>query len=192
MRNLKRTDQTHLILGNLAYHHNHKDRFILGLLAIILGGNMSSRLFSEIREKRGLAYSVHTGVEAYSDCGYIATQAGVEHGNLEKTVGIILKEYKKISTEKVSENELKKAKDYIKGQSVMNFESSDEVAMFYIDQELIRKKIMNMEEIFAKIDKVTADDILKVAKDIFKEKTLNLAVIGPHQDGKKLKRILKL
>lgn len=188
----KETDQTHLILGNRAYHHDHKDRFALGLLAVILGGNMSSRLFSEIREKRGLAYSVHTGVEAYSDCGYIATQAGVEHKNLEKTVEIILKEYKKISTEKVDMNELKRAKDYIKGQGVMNFESSDEVSMFYIDQEVCKGKIMTMPQIFAEIDKVTVSDILRVAKDIFREKTLNLAVIGPHKDGKKLEKILKL
>ncbi len=187
----KKTDQTHLILGNRAYHYNHKDRFALGLLAIILGGNMSSRLFSEIREKRGLAYSVHTGIEAYSDCGYIATQAGVEHGNLKKTVEVIIKEYKKISAKKVSANELKRAKDYIKGQSVMSFESSDEVAMFYIDQEVRKKKIMTLPEIFAKIDKVTADDILRVAKDIFVNEKLNLAVIGPHKKSQNLEKILR-
>ncbi len=188
----KKTDQTHLILGNRAYHQGHKDRFALGLLAIILGGNMSSRLFIEVRERRGLAYQVSTGVEAYKDCGYIATQAGVDHIKLEETVKIILQEYRKIAAEKVSAKELQKAKDYIKGKSVMGFEASDEAAMFYIDQELARKKIMTMEEIFARIDKVTVLDILRVAGDIFKEKTLNLAVIGPHKDGKKLEKILKL
>lgn len=188
----KKTDQTHLVIGNRAYDENHKERFALGLLAVILGGNMSSRLFTEVRERRGLAYQVLTGVEAYKDCGYLATQAGVDHKNLKETIKIILQEYKKIAREKVSEEELSRAKEYVKGKSVMGFEASDEVAMFYVDQELIRKKIMSMEEIFAKIDKVTADDILRVAKDIFKEKTLNLAVIGPHRDGKKLEKILKL
>lgn len=186
----KKTDQTHLILGNRAYHQEHKNRFALGLLAVILGGNASSRLFVEIREKRGLAYGVHTDVEAYEDCGYLATQSGVEHGKLEETVKIILKEYKKIAAKKVSGKELRKAKDYVKGKSIMGFESSDEVAMFHIDQEVRKRKIMTLTQIFARIDKVTEADILKVAKDIFQNKKLNLAVIGPHKDNKRLKRLL--
>ncbi|MFA6973803.1 MAG: pitrilysin family protein [Parcubacteria group bacterium] len=188
----KKTDQTHLIIGNRAYAENHKDRFVLSLLAIILGGNMSSRLFIEVRERRGLAYRVHTDIENYKECGYVATQAGVEHKNLEEALKVILGEYKKIATQKVSEKELQKAKDYIKGRGVMGFEASDEVAMFFIGQELKKKKIMTLEEIFAKIDKVTAEDILRVAKDIFKNKTLNLAVIGPHKNAKKLEKILKI
>jgi len=188
----KKTDQTHLVIGNRAYHENHKDRFALALLSTILGGNASSRIFLEIREKRGLAYRVSTGVEAYEDCGYVATQAGVDHKNLEETIKIILEEYKKIATEKVSVKELQKAKDYIKGKSVMGLEASDEVAMFFIGQAVKNKKIMTPAEIFAEIDKVTASDILRVAKDIFKEKTLNLAVVGPHKDSRKLQEILKI
>lgn len=188
----KKTDQTHLVMGNRSFDFNHKDRFILSLLSIILGGNMSSRLFIEVRERRGLAYMVKTNVEAYADCGYIATQAGVDHDKLEMTIETILNEYKKIATEKVSEKELNKAKDFLKGSAVMHLESSDEVAGFLIDQELKRKKIMTPEEIFAKIDKVTAGDILRVAKDIFTEKSLNLAIIGPHKNEKKIKSLLKL
>lgn len=188
----KKTDQTHLVVGNRAYNENHKDRFALALLSVILGGNASSRIFIEVREKRGLAYHVSTGVEAYEDCGYLATQAGVDHKNIEETIKIILGEYKKIASEKVSTKELQKAKDYIKGKSVMGLEASDEVAMFFVDQAAKKEKIMVPQEIFAKIDKVTADDILRVAKDIFKEKTLNLTVIGPHRDGKKLEKMLKL
>lgn len=186
----KNTDQTHLILGNRAYHQEHKDRFALGLLSVILGGNASSRLFVEIREKRGLAYGVSTEIETYQDCGYLATQSGVEHNKLEETIKIILKEYKKIAAEKISGKELQKAKDYIKGKSVMGFESSDEVAMFHIDQEVRKKKIMTLPEIFKKIDKVTANDILRVAKDIFVNRKLNLAVIGPHKDNKRLEKLL--
>lgn len=188
----KKTDQTHFILGNRAYHQDHKDRFALGLLSIILGGNTSSRLFVEIREKKGLAYGVHTDVEAYQDCGYLATQSGVDHGKLEETLKIIINEYKKISTSKVSSQELKKAKDYIKGRSVMGLEASDEVAMFFIDQEVRKGKIMTLPEIFAHIDKITEVDILRVAKDIFQDKKLNLAVIGPHKDSRKLQNILKI
>lgn len=188
----KKTDQTHFILGCRAYHQDHKDRFALGLLSIILGGNTSSRLFVEIREKRGLAYGVHTDVEAYQDCGYLATQSGVDHEKLAETLKIILGEYKKIATNKVSDQELKKAKDYIKGKSVMSFESSDEVAMFHIDQEVRKGEIMTLPEIFTKIDKVTADDILKVARDIFVDKKLNLAIIGPHESDRILGKIVKL
>ncbi len=188
----KETDQTHFILGNRAYDENHKDRFILSLISIILGGNMSSRLFAEIREKRGLAYYIRTSTNLYEDCGYLGTQAGVEHKNLEEAVKIIVQEYKKIATEAVSKKELQRAKDYIKGRSIMNLESSDEVAGFLIDQEIKKKKIMTPEEIFALVDKVTVSDILRVAGDIFQEKTLNLAIIGPHKDNNRLRDILKI
>lgn len=188
----KKTDQTHLIIGNRAYHRDHKNRYALSLLAVILGGNMSSRLFIKVRERNGLAYFVRTGTEAYEDCGYIATQAGVDHGKLEKTIEVILGEYKKIATEKVSAKELKKAKDFVKGRAVMGFESSDEVAMFYIDQEVNKEKILNMKEVFAKIDAVTAEDILRVAKDVFQKEKLNLAIIGPQKNSKKIEKILSM
>jgi predicted Zn-dependent peptidase len=190
--NFKKTDQTHLLLGNRTYHQNHKDRFVLSVLSVILGGNMSSRLFIEVREKKGLAYYVRTFVDAFSDCGYIATQAGVEHKNLEATIRTVAAEYKKIATEKVSKEELQRAKDYIKGISVMGLEASDEVAMFFVDQPLKKKEILTPSEIFARIDKVTQNDILRVAKDIFKTKTLNLAVIGPHKNEKNLQKLLKI
>jgi len=188
----KKTDQTHFILGNRAYPENHKDRFVLALLSIILGGNMSSRLFIEVREKRGLAYYVRTSVDTYQDCGYLATQAGVEHKNLPLAVKTILSEYKKIATEKVSEKELQRAKDYIKGKSVMGLESSDEVAMFFITQEIRKQKILTIQEIFRRIDKVVTADILRVARDVFQQSKLNLAVIGPHKTKGKLKNLLKL
>ncbi|HOW60896.1 MAG TPA: pitrilysin family protein [Candidatus Moranbacteria bacterium] len=188
----KKTDQTHFVIGNRAYHRDHKDRYALALLATILGGNMSSRLFIEVRERRGLAYSVHSGVDAYQDCGYIATQAGVEHDKLEQAINVILKEYKKIATEKVSQRELKKAKDFLKGRGVMGFEASDEVAMFYVSQETDREKVLNLKDVFAKINAVTAEDILRVAKDVFQNKKLNCAIVGPHKNSKKIQKILNL
>lgn len=187
----KKTDQTHLILGARAYHQNHKDRWALSLLSVILGGNMSSRLFIEVRERRGLAYFVSTSVDTYQDCGYIGTQAGIEHKNLAEAVEVILSEYRKIATQEVSEKELQKAKDYIKGRSVMGFEASDDVAMFFIDQEMHKEKILSPKEVFAKIDAVTAGDILRVAKDIFKQEKINLAIVGPHKDTKKISQLLK-
>jgi len=188
----KKTDQTHFIIGNRAYNEDHDDRFALALLSTILGGNMSSRLFIEVREKRGLAYSVHSFVESYKECGYIATQAGVDHKNLKLSIETILKEYKKIATKKITEKELQKAKEYIKGKSLMGLESSDEVAMFFIDQEIRKRKIMRIKEIFKHIDKVTTSDILRVAGDIFLPEKLNLAIIGPHKDKKEIRKLLNI
>lgn len=187
----KKTDQTHIVIGNRAYDENHKDRFALSLLSIILGGYASSRIYSEVREKRGLAYFIRTSVDSFKDCGYLATQAGVEHKNLPLAIKTILQEYKKIAAEKVSEKELRKAKDFIKGKSVMGLESSDEVAMFFASQEIKKKKIMTIQEIFSRIDKVTPGDIIRVAKDIFQANKLNLAVIGPHKNEKELEALLK-
>lgn len=187
----KKTDQTHLFLGVRAYEEGHKDEYVLSLLSIILGGNMSSRIFINVRERQGLAYYVHTEVESYQEVGHLATSAGVEHKNLNKAVETILNEYSKIATKKVTPQELQKAKDFIKGKSVMGLESSNSVASFLIGQEIMREKILTPKEIFKKIDKVTADDILRVAKDIFKNEKLNLALIGPHKKSKELEGILK-
>lgn len=187
----KKTDQTHLMVGVRGYGDNHKDRFALSLLSVILGGNMSSRLFIEVRERRGLAYYVGTGTEMYNECGYFAAQAGVAHKNLKLTIEVILNEFKKLTKEKVSPKELQKAKDFVKSRSVMHMESSDELAMFYIDQEVTRNKIMTLEEKFRAIDKVRESDIMRVAKDIFKEKNINLAVIGPHKNKEDIRSLLK-
>lgn len=187
----KKTDQTHLVIGVRAYEKGHKDEYVLSLLSIILGGNMSSRIFINVRERQGLAYYVHTGTESYQEAGYLATSAGVEHKNLNKAVETILKEYKKIASKKVTVQELQKAKDFVKGKSVMGLESSNSVASFLIGQEIMKEKILTPKEIFKKIDKVTQEDILRVAKDIFKNEKLNLALIGPHKKSEELEDILK-
>ncbi len=188
----KKTDQTQLVLGVRAYDLYSEKRFALSLLSIILGGNMSSRLFMEVREKRGLAYYVRTNTESFEECGYLATQAGVEHKNLALALKTILAEYQKMAMEKVTEKELQKAKNYIKGKMVMGMEASDEVAMFFIGQELARKEILKRAEIFARIDQVKVEDILAVAKDIFQNKKLNLAIIGPHKNSDKLQKLLSI
>jgi predicted Zn-dependent peptidase len=188
----KKTDQTHLIVGCRAYQQNHPDRFALSLLSVILGGNMSSRLFIEVRERKGLAYYVNSFLENYADCGYVGARAGVAHDKLEETIQTILSEFRKMAKRLVDQNELQRAKDYIKGKSIMGFEESDEVAMYFVDQELRRKKIETLDEIFRKFDKVKPADILRVAKDIFQNKKLNLAIVGPHRNDKKLEKILKL
>lgn len=185
----KKSDQTHLIVGVRAYDMFHNDRFALSLLATILGGGMSSRLFMEVRERRGLAYSVHTGVDTYHDAGYLATQCGVEHENLEKTIDVILSEYKKIAMEPVSAEELMKAKEYVKGHFALGMEGSDDVAGYLVTQETVRHQIMLPKERNKMIDRVTSADILRVAEDIFVNKKLNMAIIGPHTNDKRLAQI---
>ena len=188
----KKTDQTHLVLGVRAFGFEHPDKYALSVLSTILGGNMSSRMFISVRERKGLAYNVSTFSDTNVDVGYLATQCGVEHKNLEETITTVLEEYKKISQELVPEKELKKAKEYIKGSAVMHLESSDEVVSYLVDQELIKNRILVPEEVFAKIDAVTAEDVLRVAKTIFVDKNLNLAIIGPHKQSKKLEQLLKM
>lgn len=188
----KKTDQTHLALGVRAYNLFHPQRYTLELLEIILGGMMSSRLFVEIREKLGIAYYIKTNADVNPDTGYLVTLAGIDNKKVEKAISTILKEYKKISQKRVPKAELKKAKDYIKGKTALLLESSDAQASFYAGQELLEKKILTLEEIFKKIDKISQSDILKVAKDIFQPQKLNLALIGPFKDKTKFQQLLKL
>lgn len=188
----KKTDQTHINLGVRTFGYDHKDRFALSLLSVILGGNMSSRLFLEIREKRGLAYAVRTFVESYQEAGYLAMYAGVEHGNLELTIKTALLELQKMAKDGVSDKELKNAKEYWKGKAIMNFESSDEVAMFFVDQESRNRKTMEFSELIANIEKVEKKDILRVARNIFRNDRLNLAIIGPHKNKERLSKLLNI
>lgn len=188
----KKTDQTHLVIGSRAYDMYHKDRYVVSILAALLGGGMSSRLFFEVRERRGLAYRVSTGVEAYQDAGYIATQCGIEHENLEEVIRVILKEYYRIAQETVGGDELRKAKEYIKGRLSMGLEGSDDVIEYLVMQETLRNHVTLPDEIAKRVDAVTEKDVARVAKDIFQNNTLNLALIGPHKNKKKMEKLLRL
>ncbi len=189
----KATDQTHISLGVRGYDINHPDRYALYLLSTILGGGMSSRLFISVRERRGLAYYIFSNAEFYTDTGYYTSQAGINIKNVGKTIKLILSEYKKIVAKGVTKEELKKVKDQIKSRTVMSLESSSAMANFFADQEILEGKIFTPEEKFALLDKVKVSDIQRVAKDIFKNEKLNLALIGPfnEKDKEKLEKILK-
>ncbi len=187
----KGTDQTHLCLGVRGYNLFHPQRYAMELLALILGGMMSSRLFVKIRDEMGLAYYIKTSASFDSDTGCLVTQAGVDNKRIEKAISAILKEYKKISQE-VPAKELKKAKDNLKGKMSLFLETSDAKAAFYGIQEILERKILTTKEIYAKINKVSANDVLKVSRDIFQSQKLNLALIGPFKDKKKFEKLLKL
>ncbi|MBD3282474.1 MAG: hypothetical protein GF387_02590 [Candidatus Portnoybacteria bacterium] len=190
--NYKKTDQTHLRIGVRAYNLFHKDKYALDVLSTILGGGMSSRLFIDVRERQGLGYYVFSSTQKETDVGNFFTQAGIDNKRVEKAIKIILENYKKLKEEKIEEKELKKAKEHIKGKAILKMEESDEVAAFYGFQELLTKKTLTLEEKFNKIDSVTAEDIQRVAKDIFQPNKLNLCLIGPFKNKEKFKKLLKI
>jgi len=189
----KKTDQVTLALGVRTQAIGHKEEFTIKLLSIILGGSMSSRLFSEVRERRGLAYSVRTSTEFYSDSGYLATTAGIKLGHEEEVVNIIINEYKRISEELVPDEELKRAKDMIRGRLAISLEASDDLANWYGRQAILRKKYLSPADYIKEIEKIKPADLRRVAKKIFIVKNLNLALIGPLTSKKEasLKKALK-
>jgi predicted Zn-dependent peptidase len=186
----KKTDQAHLSLGVRAYPSGHPDEFILRLLSTILGGSMSSRLFINLREREGLAYYVRTNAEYYTDTGYLTTQAGVPVDKAEKAIGIIMSEYRRLREELVPAEELERVKDMIRGRLVIQTEASDNVANWYAKQAVMKEAIMTPEDYIKAISAVTAEDIRRVATDIFTNKGLNLAIIGPYEGEKEFLPIL--
>ncbi|MDD5589763.1 MAG: pitrilysin family protein [Candidatus Portnoybacteria bacterium] len=188
----KETDQSHLVLGFRSYDIFHKDAYAVSLLATILGGFMSSRLFMEVREKRGLCYYIRSANETYTDSGYLVANAGVDNVRIEEAIKVILGEFQKVRDEKIPEAEIKKAKDHIKGATILSLESSDEMASFLGSQEVLKKRLLTPEQFFVKINKVTAEDLQRVAREIFKPKNLNLAVIGPFKEEERFKKLLRI
>lgn len=187
----KKTEQAHLCLGVPSYSRDHKDHFVLEVLGAILGGGMSSRLFIQVRERRGLAYYVRSETSEYAEVGNFVTQAGVDLKRIDDAIKVILSEYYQIGGEKVLTNELNKAKEFLKGRLILELEDSRNVAGLYGFQELLEKKVRSAKEIIAEIDKVTSSDIQRVAKEIFQARKLNLVVIGPFRERDRFDRLLK-
>jgi len=186
----KKIDQVNLSLGVRSYPVGHPEEFKVRLLGIILGGSMSSRLFINLRERNGLAYYVRTLSEFYSDSGYLTTQAGVPIDKTEAAIKIILEEYRRLTTEPVKAAELKRAKDLLRGKSLIQFESTDNLANWYGRQAVLRKKILTPGEFLRQIGKITVADLQKTAAKIFVNRGLNLALIGRIKVDK-FKKILK-
>ena len=176
------TDQTHIYLGVRGYNLFHKDRYALQVLSALLGEMMSSRLFMLLRENLGFSYYVSSLIEMNPENGFLAVRAGIDNNDVHNAIKEILSEFKRLSSIKVSKEELERAKDYIRGKTIVNLESSDATASFYGIQSLLEKRITDREDFLKNIDKVTSDDILRVTKDIFVKDKLNLALIGPFKE----------
>ena len=151
---------------------------------------MSSRLFIKIREQRGLAYYVHCSPEFYTDSGFLAAAAGVRLEKIQEAIRVALGEFSDLASNKVSDKELSKAKEFNKGHFILAMEDSRAVASRVATQLILEGKVRSVEETLAEIDKVTAEDVRAVAKDIFKPEKLNLAIVGPYQDKSKFARII--
>ncbi|MDP4010240.1 MAG: pitrilysin family protein [Candidatus Spechtbacteria bacterium] len=187
----KPSDQTHLILGFDGMDLRDDRRYALDLLSVILGGGMSSRLFSEIRERRGLAYYVRAGAEAGTDYGCFVSSAGVNNSKVEAAVEVLVREFKKIKTDLVDAAELKKAKNHIEGSTMLDLETSNSVAFYLGGESVLLDRITTPDEYLKNIAKVKAKDVKEAANYIFQKGSVRFAAIGPYKTPKKIENMLK-
>ena len=179
----KKTDQTHIVIGARSWFDMFNEkRYAAALLATVLGGKTSSRLFQEIREKRGLAYTVSAVTEQFLDSGYFSVYAGVPHQKTKEVVRRIRDEFQNAGDAGISSRELRQAKDFWRGQFAISLESSDEIASFYGTRELFYKDIISPDEVMEKVEQVTRDEVNSAAREIFTKQALCLAIIGPHRE----------
>jgi predicted Zn-dependent peptidase len=191
MLHTKQSDQAHLCLGVPSYPIVHPDRYVLQLLTTILGGGMSSRLFTEVRERRGLAYYVFAVNNAYTDTGSFFAQAGVDIDRIDEAVTTIVAELRKIAAEPVPADELEKARSSTKGRFVLQIESPHALLLFGLRRTVLEGGPTEPAEVLAGLDAVTAEDLQRVAADILGARAgLNLALVGPFEDTERFEQLL--
>ncbi len=186
----KASDQAHVVLGVHSYPLEHPDRYILQVLSTILGGGMSSRLFTEVRERRGLAYYVYGLNHSYTDAGSLYAQAGVDINRIDDAISTIAAQLRTIAKDAVPEDELEKGKSFAKGRFVLQLETSQGLIMFGLRREVLESRTPDPQEVLAELDKVTGEDVQRVARDLIERRGLNLAVIGPFDDSERFERLL--
>ena len=177
----KKTEQAHFCLGVPGCSLKDKRRWASGVLTAILGGGMSSRLFLEIRERRGLAYYVGSEAEFYTDSGYIVSRAGVKTEKVREAIKVTLGEMEKLAAKKVSQKELVKAKEMLKGHLILSLEDSQNVAQRGATQLILEGKVRTPAQALVEIDKVTAQDVQSVARDLFRREKINLTIVGSYK-----------
>jgi predicted Zn-dependent peptidase len=186
----KQSEQAHLHLGVRGYPLGHPDRYALQLMSVVLGGGMSSRLFTEVREKRGLAYYVHAANGSYTDAGTLYTAAGVDVDRVDEAVTTILAELRKTAAEPVPLDELEKARGYAKGRFVLRLESPQGTIQFGLRREILEHEIEEPDDVLRQLDEVTVEDVQRVARDLFEGKRLYLALVGPFDEPERFERLL--
>src|SRR5581483_7908349 len=186
----KQSDQAHVCLGVHSFPLGHPDRYALQLLATALGGGMSSRLFSEVRERRGLAYYVHGLNHSYTDAGTLYAQAGVDIARIDEAVSTIAAELRKIAAEPLPADELEKARSFAKGRFVLQLESPQGLMMFGLRREVLEQRMPDPAEVIAGLDAVTVEDVSRVAGELIAADRFRLAVIGPFDDPARFESLL--
>jgi predicted Zn-dependent peptidase len=186
----KQSDQAHIVIGVPSKPLDHPDRYILQLIGSVLGGGMSSRLFTEVRERRGLAYYVHALNYSYTDAGSLFSQAGVDIKRIDDAVTTIADELRKMASEPVPADELEKARSFTKGRFVLELESPQGLIMFGLRREVLEGRVPELEEILAGLDAVTAEDMQRVAGELVRDDAFRLAVIGPFDDPARFDALL--
>ncbi len=178
----KETEQANLCLAVPSLNYTDPRRYVLSMMDTIMGSGMSSRLFQEIREERGLAYTVDSYSNQLSDTGAWIVYSGVDPDNIDDTIRAIIGEMKKLRDEKVPESELLKAKEYNKGRMLLGLEDTRSVASWAGGQELLLDRILTVEEVVEYIEAVTTDQIYELAQEMFTPENLRLSVVGPYTD----------
>lgn len=174
----KELEQVHMIIGAPAPSSRSPQRYFSFLLNAVLGGSMSSRLFQEIREKRGLAYAIHSYLNPYYDTGFFGIYAGTSEDRVQVVIGLILEELKRFRNELLTEKELAQAKELIKGNYLLSMESTDNRMIKLAKNEIIFSRFIEPEDVIASIEAVTAEDIRRLACEIFKPDTISLVAMG--------------
>ena len=177
----KPLEQVHILMGTYGLSAVDEDRFVCHLLNVLLGGNMSSRLFQEIREKRGLAYSVYSYISSYSDSGYLAVYLGVDRKSVSESLSLVADEINRMQSAPVSEQELANAKEYTKSGLFLSMENMEPIMIRLARNEIHFGRYISLEEIIKGIDRVTAEDILRLADRIFGRQELTFTGLGPFE-----------
>ena len=184
------TRQAYLCLSVPGLPRDHPDRLNLRLLNAVLGEGMSPRLFTSIREKRGLAYNVDSYISALYDTGVVGAYAGVDPEDIEDAIEAILQEWDELRREEIPSEELARAKDFTQGQLLLFTEDSLNVALWFGSQEILFSEVLTHEEVIEAIEAITAADIQRVAQTLFREEKLNLAVVGPFNGQESFRELL--
>ena len=190
--NFKDTEQTHAALGFHALDRFNSDRYAASVLNVILGANMSSRLFHTVRDEMALCYEISSSMRKYYDTGAFVISAGLEENKLVKAMDIILAQLELIKKKEVSDSELERAKEFYRGQLLFTMEDSMSFMLWLGEKVAAGEKELDPKNIIKSIESVTKEDIMRVACDIFDSRKMNLAVIGPVKDEKGLKKALSI
>ncbi|MDP9325933.1 MAG: insulinase family protein [Candidatus Dormibacteraeota bacterium] len=185
------TEQAHLVVGTRSISYTHPDRYAVDLMTTILGGGMSSRLFQEIRERLGLAYDIHSFSARLADSGAAGAYIGTEPAKAADALGKVMAEIRKMCDEPVDEEELTRAKNYVKGRLLLRLESTGAMAAYLGEQHILTGEILEPAELIDQIDAVTADDVRRVAHLTYAEQPLVLAAIGPIKDPRALTDLIE-